>query len=418
MTLPHDRLIADWLADDPTPGSSEGLARALAATRRTAKRPRWTFPERWLPMQSTMARTPSSRPLLVFLVVALLVLALGATAVLVGAFRHPLPEPFGLAGNGAVVFARDGDLYVADAPGATARLLLGGPTDDRGPIFSRQGDAIAFQRVDPAGAIHVMRADPGGNAVRELAGPFQSVDGLSWSPDGTRLLVGYADEQRRVSVVAADGSSRNDVAIDGAADAASWRPDGSMIVFRGSTTDEHGPDVFLAAADGTGVRALDLVEAADVDDFYGLTWSPDGTQLAYSLVGDQGWKIETVAVDPTGAVTGKQDPRYVPRTNGEVLPLWSPDGRSMAVIAERDGQRQVAIVPVDGSGTARLVGPAIGAGLGGFGYDWSPDGQTLLIALFPRSGGESLWSIDVDSGSATELHGLPADIPTWQRVAP
>lgn len=65
MTLPHDRQIAEWLADDAHEGQADSLARALAATRRTRKRPRWTFPETWLPMRLTTVGTPSQeRPVL------------------------------------------------------------------------------------------------------------------------------------------------------------------------------------------------------------------------------------------------------------------------------------------------------------------------------------------------------------------
>lgn len=53
MTLPHDHQIADWLADDASEGPADSLARALAATRRTRKRPRWTFPSMWLPTRLT-----------------------------------------------------------------------------------------------------------------------------------------------------------------------------------------------------------------------------------------------------------------------------------------------------------------------------------------------------------------------------
>ncbi len=92
MTLPHDHQISAWLADGAQEAPPEALARALAASRRTRKRPRWTFPERWLPMQLAMPRTPSQRPLLALATLALLMVALLATAVYVGQ-RRSLPAP-------------------------------------------------------------------------------------------------------------------------------------------------------------------------------------------------------------------------------------------------------------------------------------------------------------------------------------
>lgn len=417
MNDPFDLTLADWMRDGPERGPQEGLDRALAATRRASQRPGWTFLERWLPVDMILSRTPSARPFLILVAVALLALALIAVA-LVGAPRPtPLPAPFGPARDGLIAFERDGDLFLADALDQPARLLVGGATDDRAPTFSRQGDAIAFQRVDPAGGIHLMRVAINGQDVRELAGPFPSVAAVAWSPDGQQLLVTYGDDQPRVAVVAADGSGRRELAFDGAADYASWRPDGRTIAFRGTSADEIGPEVFLAAADGTDVRSLQLADFADADEYFGLTWSPDGTRLAYSHYGDLGFQVDTADIDPTGSVTGVHDPRYIPGSTSEMLPQWSPDSRSLAFIADLGGQRQVAIAPADGSAPARFVGPQTTPQQAGFGFDWSPDGRTLLISMWPREGDQKLWSIDVASGDATQQTGVSLDVPSWQRVA-
>ena len=77
MNESMDRALADWLREGPEYGSREALERVLAATRRTPQRPGWTFPERWIPMQLTMARTPSLRPIIYLALVALLIAAAG-----------------------------------------------------------------------------------------------------------------------------------------------------------------------------------------------------------------------------------------------------------------------------------------------------------------------------------------------------
>jgi hypothetical protein len=114
MNESMDHVLADWLRDGPESGPSEGLERALAATRHVDQRPGWTFPERWLPMQLTMARTRSLRPLLAIVMIALLIVAMVAAALLIGSTRRPLPPPFGPAANGALVYAEDGDIYGLD----------------------------------------------------------------------------------------------------------------------------------------------------------------------------------------------------------------------------------------------------------------------------------------------------------------
>ena len=76
MNESMDRVLADWLREGPESGPREGLERALAATRRVGQKPGWAFLERWLPMQLTMARTPSLRPILAVVMLALLIVAL------------------------------------------------------------------------------------------------------------------------------------------------------------------------------------------------------------------------------------------------------------------------------------------------------------------------------------------------------
>ena len=65
-----------------------------------------------------------------------------------------------------------------------------------------------------------------------------------------------------------------------------------------------------------------------------------------------------------------------------------------------------------------LVGPVIPSALGGLGHSWSPDGRTLLVAVWPRVGEPSSWSVDVETGAATALEGPVIDLPAWQRLAP
>lgn len=84
MNESMDRVLADWLHEGPESGPREGLERSLAATRRVGQRPGWTLPERWIPMELTMARARVQRPVLVIVVVALLTAALVAAALVIG----------------------------------------------------------------------------------------------------------------------------------------------------------------------------------------------------------------------------------------------------------------------------------------------------------------------------------------------
>ena len=91
MNESMDRVLADWLHEGPGEGPREGLERSLAATRRVGQRPGWTLPERWIPMELTMARTRVQRPILAIVMLALLIVAVVAAALFVGAQRQQAP---------------------------------------------------------------------------------------------------------------------------------------------------------------------------------------------------------------------------------------------------------------------------------------------------------------------------------------
>jgi Tol biopolymer transport system component len=420
MNESMDRVLADWLREGPEMGPREGLERTLAATHRIGQRPGWTFPERWLPMQLTMARTPALRPQLLLVTLALLIVALVAAALLVGSGSR-VPPPFGPARNGALVFERGGDLLIAEGLNGTSRTLVGGPEADTFPIFSNQGDRLAFVRGD-RGGFDLMSVRPDGSDLR-LLGSFPGDNaGLTWSPEGERLLLNFTETGPtgfRLSVVNADGSGSRELNLGHPADYASWRPDGRHIVFRGQLGDGTS-GAFIADADGTNVRQLPI-ESMGLVDFEGLGWSPDGRHLSFMsdgrLGGTTGWQINIADIDGDGTVTELHQLKMDPDSTDEHVPAWSPDSRQFAFLLEKDFKRHVAIAKADGSGM-RLVGPETFA-TNILGYTWSPDGTTLLITEFPESEAQReakrrAWSVDVASGEQREVQTF---VRTWQRLA-
>jgi TolB protein len=430
MNLPHDRQIAEWLAAGSSEGPPESLARALAATRRTRKRPRWTFPERWLPVQLTMSRTPSWRPLFTIVSLALLIVGLVATALYIGSQRSLPPLQFR---NGAVVFEQDGDLFIADQLGGTPRALTAGPDADEIPVFSRQGDRIAFKR-DGQDGVRVMTVSPDGSDLREVwnsVGEF-GIWGLEWSPDGSALIVsGISPDQETAHVVRTDasGSTRLDFGPDLFDFRPSWRPDGRHIALHGEQglgTSDPGnatPDrgLWLADADGTNLRQL----VGPVARLGSHEWSPGGQHI--SFVSDGPGNIDQVSIadiDAGGGLTALRQLRLDPESTNETRPKWSPDGSQLAVIVSKGALEQIGVVKPDGS-DFRIVWPDVTDLGSSFEYFWSPDGQSLVITEVtseedPDSGligrrAERSWILDVATGERTEV-GTP--VSTWQRLAP
>jgi Tol biopolymer transport system component len=334
-----------------------------------------------------------------------------------------VPAPFGPARNGAVAFEQGGDLFIADQLDASPRTLISGPEPDGYPIFSNQGDRVAFVR-DAGREFSVMSVLPDGSQERILAELSGEVDQIRWSPDGTALLVGHSPTDQtglRVAVVRADGTRSEPLDVGMPADYASWRPDGRQILFRGHDLLAGTSSAYIADSDGRNVRRLPIETSQDVD-FEGLGWSPDGKHISFmsngTLGGTAGWQINIADIDLEGRLTDLRRLKLDPESTGEHLPVWSPDSTQVAFLLEKYSKRQVGIFKADGS-DYRVVGPETWSS-NILSYGWSPDGRTLLITEFPeselvREANRRTWSVDLATGRQTEV-AIP--VATWQRLAP
>jgi len=153
-----------------------------------------------------------------------------------------------------------------------------------------------------------------------------------------------------------------------------WSPDGGEIAFTSLRTGR--PQIFIAAADGTGARNLNN----DLAYNWSPAWSPAGDQLAF-LSGRGGqeeiWLIPAAGGEERRFTRG--DGKHVTR------PAWSPDGaaivfekvvgnipRLMAAPLADGGQRQAQICQEGQLSLQPMGEPA-----------WSPDGSWLSFATWP-----------------------------------
>ncbi len=429
---PFERRITEAIDEIAAPRLPDYLNDILQQTARTTQRPRWTFLERWLPVDTTLARPGLARrfPVRQLLILALVgLLAVAAGAYIVGS-QHKVPAPFGPAGNGLIAYESNSDLYVRDSLTGTGRLLVGGNGDQIGAYFSPDGSRISYA-TNFNGEFHIFIANADATAPREVATISTGGDAFStWSPDSRQLALITVESsgRRRLSIASVDGTPNRPIDLGTVAPwDVSWsRPDGGLLLVRGE--DLGGTDLFTLRPDGTGLRALGLLGRSAFGPQYtlsGAAWSPDGKSITYNSVeiARDGslvthFRVGRVTLDGTQiALPGPADPRVQ-----EAWPIYSPDGKWILVhrwtwksdAAATKPEGWLAIMPADGSALAHDIGPRIAGGEDtGLAKTWSPDGTRVLAQA---GNTEQVFSIDPVTGAFEELPWTN-QLPDWQRIA-
>lgn len=122
--------------------------------------------------------------------------------------------------------------------------------------------------------------------------------------------------------------------------------------------------------------------------------SPDGTMLAVSHASaeDRLSRIYILGLEPPSP------PRLITPLGPSYLHGWSPDGRTLAYCASRNGEYDVYTVPAEGGEERRLTDtPGLDDG-----PEYSPDGRYIYFNSV-RSGLMDCWRMDADGKNPLRL---------------
>lgn len=134
---------------------------------------------------------------------------------------------------------------------------------------------------------------------------------------------------------------------------------------------------------------LDTGFANRCNNDHGL--SPDGTQL---VISDQSQRDNKSLIYILPSAGGT--PNLVTQLGPSYWHGWSPDGKTLAYCAERNGEYDIYTIPVEGGEEKRLTtAPGLDDG-----PDYSPDGQYIYFNS-ERSGLMQIWKMKTD-GSMQE----------------
>ena len=137
------------------------------------------------------------------------------------------------------------------------------------------------------------------------------------------------------------------------------------------------------------------------------SWSPDGRHIAFVSDRDGNREIYVVNAD------GSSLTRLTDSQGSDGSPSWSPDGRRIAFVSDRDGNRGIYVVNADGSSLTRLTDSQ--------GWEdslsWSPNGQHIAFVSGSYHGNRKIYVVNADGSSLTRLtDNQGSDIsysPSW-----
>jgi TolB protein len=268
-------------------------------------------------------------------------------------------------------------IYTCSVDGARCEVLINSGTDDWIPAWSLDGRKIAFVREDTGGP-RICVFDINTRTVNVVTDSFIDVDGISWSPNQSTIVV--------------TGSMRNDdvrvtrglYILDINERSATRLTDASLFVGHHAVYSLDGQKIFFSAGgrqQSTKIYSINL-KSGEITILYDFghghsasefSWTKDGSRIAFSALSSGNREIFVLDFASRNIRNITNHP------SDDAQPSWSPDGKKIAFISDRVGVQQIFIYDLE-SGALKQITTDI-SGLKGT-PSFSPDGKQIAFDIF------------------------------------
>jgi Tol biopolymer transport system component len=254
---------------------------------------------------------------------------------------------------------------------------------------------------------------------------------FAWAPTGQQLAFTMVppngDSTLELVTINADGTGRtmisNDLRQGGLFYSAfAWSPAATRIAYLLEDTG-NGVELATSRSDGSGAIRLAGRLVSDGSGIEGIfstvAWSPDGSSLAYVAEATPGSPELFVATADGATSLQISGPQVAGGFVGSGL--WSPDGTRLAYLASQDtaGLTELYVGSADGAGNIKVSVP-VQDGDSIMAPVWSPDGANIAYLLTRNNSSASqLYIADVDANSNTAIFpvaissGIDIDSMRW-----
>jgi eukaryotic-like serine/threonine-protein kinase len=218
------------------------------------------------------------------------------------------------------------------------------PGEETSPSISADGNTFVYARRERR-VWHIFRRVRGQNPVDLTADSPVDNTQPSFSPDGKIVAFRSERDGGGIFVMSSNGESVRRISDFGFNP--SWSPDGKSIVC--ATEPVVRPEQRLGFK--SALFVIDVASRRTQQIFAGdavqPSWSPSGKRIAYWTIQTAGqgmsrdiWTISSDGKNPV-SVTADRPLDWCPR--------WSPDGKHLYFLSDRDGSMNLWRVPIDES---------------------------------------------------------------------
>src|SRR5262245_53470636 len=284
---------------------------------------------------------------------------------------------------------------LASETGEKRRLtsLPAGSIGDFSPVFSPDGQTLAFVRMPSVAVTDLYLVPVGGGQPKRLTFINQFIGRVTWTPDGRELIFSsgggmYGGSLWRVS--ASGGSPQRVVAAGQQAIDPAIAPKGERLAFGQTLIDSNIWRIDLTNAKRQS-NARKMVISSTYQDL-SPQYSPDGRKIVFSSDRAGGFEIWVCNSD------GEHPIQLTNLDAHTGTPRWSPDGKSIVFDSRRDGNADIYIISAEGGTPTRLttdpsedITPS-----------WSQDGRSIYFGS-TRSGSLQIWRMPAGGGEAVQV---------------
>jgi TolB protein len=198
--------------------------------------------------------------------------------------------------------------------------------------------------------------------------------------------------RRDVWLIRPDGSEESNLTGDLAntfAEAPVWAPDGNTIAFDGVPNSDEVRDIYIVSVSDNPTQSR-ITQLKGFDCY--PSFSPDGQQIVYMSERDGNRDLYIMDLEGNDIRRLTAEPTY------DYEPAWSPDGEQIVFVSRRTGDSEIYIMDADGTNLELLnEAPKLD-----WRPAWSPDGEWIAFESW-RNGNADIYMMRRDGSDLQQL---------------